>query len=265
MDTSINGSGHDGHDTPNNSSSHSQQELNNHGSVSGGLFFADATLDLDEAHDIAETPEPPRRFLSVDSQNSSTQAKLRLPQLMDSAGGNGNGSISRNNSAANSRSVSPQTNPNVAAAAAPSSSTSLEVDPEGPPSSKSLSGPMNRITSGHNGNNHDYSLGGGSGGGGGSSRMGMPGRHRSRARPRWPRDLPWAVAFCVVVPMGLLWPSLMWHRQNIFGTASYTTTPLALPVLRHATFWSIVLTYACALLLARGLYRTVGGGEGDDL
>merc|ERR1711862_59530 len=24
----------------------------------GGLFFADATLDLNEAHDIAETPEP---------------------------------------------------------------------------------------------------------------------------------------------------------------------------------------------------------------
>jgi len=57
----------------------------------------------------------------------------------------------------------------------------------------------------------------------------------------------------------------MWHRQNIFGTESYTTTPLALPVLRHATFWSLASTFAIALVMARFLYRSVGGGEGDDI
>ena len=255
MDNSIN---ENNIETPNHDSSHSSSQ--NHGSVSGGLFFADATLDLDEAHDIAETPEPPRRFLSVDPQDAG-QPSLRLPQL--EAVGNGSNTMgtptsNRHNSATNSRSASPQpTNNNNT----PLSSAALEVNPEGPASSNSLSGPMNRITS----SNHNYNNPMNNGSSGSHTRMESSGRHRSRARPRWPRDLPWAVAFCVVVPMGLLWPSLMWHRQNIFGTASYTTTPLALPILRHASLWSILLSFACALLLARGLYRSVGGGEGDDL
>ena len=256
MDNS--GSENSNTDTTPNHSSHSQ--INNHGSVSGGLFFADATLDLDEAHDIAETPEPPRRFLSVDPQDAG-QPSLRLPQL--EAGSNnsimGASTPTSSRSAANSRSVSPQpthSSSNNSNNNAPLSSAALEVNPEGPPSTNSLSGPMNRITSSHHNHNNPAMNG---------SSLESSGRHRSRTRPRWPRDLSWAVAFCVVVPLGLLWPSLMWHRQNIFGTASYTTTPLALPILRHASLWSILLSFACALLLARGLYRSVGGGEGDDL
>lgn len=248
--------------TPNNSdhnnNSSSLQLSQNHGSVSsGGLFFADATLDLDEAHDIAETPEPPRRFLAVDPTCESASTILRMPQL-DSVGGGSSVISSKNSSKSNSsRSISPQRS-NLPV---PSSSTSLEVDSDGPPSSKSLNGPMHRITNSSSGDNN----GNGNQRNYGNSLGAMSMASRPRARPRWPRDLPWAVAFCIVVPLGLLWPSILWHRQNIFGTASFTTTPLALPVLRHAVFWSIVLTFGCALVLARGLYRSVGGGEGDDL
>ncbi|CAB9504226.1 Plasma-membrane choline transporter [Seminavis robusta] len=238
-------SGNDGFGTPSNPASQRQQQQqqlqgsqSNHSSSSGGLFFADATLDLDEAHDIAETPEPPKRFLKVDTKNT-LHPNLRLPQL-DSLGGptitKSSGPTTRNTTA--SRPTSPST-----------SQKTSPTQSDAPSSSRSLSGPMTRISN-SNGNNLDT----------------RPPAERFRARPRWPRDLPWAIAFCVMVPVGLVWPSLLWHRQNIFGMPdTQTMSPLALPVLRHATFWSVLLAYVSTLLLARGLYRTAGGGEGDDL
>jgi hypothetical protein len=243
------------HQTPTSSTLTQQQhELQDHGSHSssdgGGLFFADATLDLDEAHDIAETPEPPRRFLQVDPKGPISNANLRLPQL-DALGttSTGSGTLGEINSGTTSnRSVSRTTSPQ-SGAVSPTITAA-----EGPTSSRSLNAPMNRITNTIDDNHHHTN---------GHVNNERP---RFRQRPRWPRDLPWAVAFCVMVPVGLIWPSLLWHRQNIFGMPDYKQmTPLALPVLRHATFWSVLLAYASTLLLARGLYRTPGGGEGDDL
>lgn len=239
-----------GHETPLSSKEQQDFHSQNISSTSGGLFFADATLDLDEAHDIAETPEPPRRFLNMDANHTNAHPTLRLPQLdrlgsnLSTSSGNSLQNRSATNSRDNSRSVSP------VQAAAP---TILNTQPEGPSSSKSLSGPMNRITSGGNNSNGHYNpnLGGS--------------RPRFRNRPRWPRDLPWAVAFCVVVPLGLLWPSVVYHRHNIFGKDEESNTTLTLPVLRHATFWGILLAYVSTLFIAHGLYQTAGGGEGDDL
>lgn len=45
-------------------------------SVSSALFFADATLDLSEAHDMAETPEPQRLPMEA-------AARLQAPGLME--------------------------------------------------------------------------------------------------------------------------------------------------------------------------------------
>jgi hypothetical protein len=240
-----------GSQTPTSSLTQQHHQLQNHGSHSssdgGGLFFADATLDLDEAHDIAETPEPPRRFLQVDPKGPISHANLRLPQL-DLLPSTGPGTLGLTNSGTINRSVTLTTSPQ-SAAVSPTNTAA-----EGPSSSRSLNAPMNRITNTRD-DNHPHSNGHVS-----------SERPRFRQRPRWPRDLPWAVAFCVMLPVGLIWPSLLWHRQNIFGMPDYKTmTPLALPVLRHATFWSVLLAYASTLLLARGLYRTPGGGEGDDL
>ena len=239
--------------TPSSAQQQQQQQQNLHSSSSqnhnsaGGLFFADATLDLDEAHDIAETPEPPRRFLQVDSQKQA--ATLRLPQLdlavdhpASTSSSTGPQNRSRSNSLANSRSTSPIRQQTAPASAPPS----IPPEPEAPDSSKTLSGPMNRITSSHIGTSGN-----------------MAATRGVRTPPRWPRDLPWAIAFCVVVPISLLWPSWLWHRHQIFYPG-YHTTPLVLPLLRHVTFWSMLFAYAASLLIARGMYRTPGGGEGEE-
>jgi hypothetical protein len=47
-------------------------------------FFADATLDLSEAHDIAETPEPQRRTLSGADKSGPT-AFIELPSLTENS------------------------------------------------------------------------------------------------------------------------------------------------------------------------------------
>ena len=253
--------------TTNNQQQQQQaQDSSNHssvGSAGGGLFFADATLDLDEAHDIAETPEPPRRFLHVDPIQSQAKDKLRLPRLEEvGSSGSGGGSsptLSRSPpSKGNNNNIN--NDPPTPKSANRSTTTSDTTDPSSPPTSdRSLNGPMNRIT-GTNNNNLQGQQSFGSAASSVNSRT-----RRFRSPPRWPRDLTWAVAFCIVVPLGLVFPALLWHRQNIFGTLDMnTTSPLALPILRHATFWSILLAFASALLLARGLYRTPGGGEGDD-
>ena len=49
-----------------------QQSTSSHSYEESGLpFFADMTLDLAEAHDIAETPEPTRRTM-VDTTTTTT-------------------------------------------------------------------------------------------------------------------------------------------------------------------------------------------------
>ena len=44
-------------------------------------FFADMTLDLAEAHDIAETPQPRKLILDETAMGSAGSAQLHIPSL----------------------------------------------------------------------------------------------------------------------------------------------------------------------------------------
>lgn len=78
---------------------------------------------------------------------------------------------------------------------------------------------------------------------------------RSARKPKWPRDIPWTVAFFLVVPFLLLYPVLRG------GPA--TDSPLARHPLSFASLHAITWSVAAVALVSRWLYRSAAGGEGD--
>ena len=93
-------------------------------------------------------------------------------------------------------------------------------------------------------------------------------------RKKWPKDISWAVAFWMFVPIGLLVPLLRYGGSGSGGgtdssspatttNASWlaTATPPRSATL-HTLFWGLVVA---VVVLPRLLYRTSGGvGAGDD-
>jgi hypothetical protein len=161
-----------------------------------GLFFADATLDLEEAHDFAETPEPSRAVL--------TEQTIVPPRgLMD---------------------MPVLSSPKMAHPPRPvTSPTSSEMTQ---PTSN-----MNRIT------HSDL-----------HQRL-----HPPRSPPRRPRDIPWAVSFVLLVPPILLFCSFSPRDYSKFTASA-----------QGGVFYSVLLAYGATIVLSRLLYRTAGGGDGDN-
>ena len=85
-----------------------------------------------------------------------------------------------------------------------------------------------------------------------------------KQRPRWPRDLSWAVAFCMFVPLSLLWPIWMEqvHYSPDFSSSSWVALvhpPLSTATM-HALWWGTVATF----FLSRWFYRTAPGPDGEE-
>eukprot|EP00980_Cylindrotheca_fusiformis_P020309 scaffold7344_cov145-Cylindrotheca_fusiformis.AAC.7 len=175
-------------------------------------FFADMTLDLAVAHDIAETPEPTTRKV-VGRSEGSLDSFPRMPDIPQEAPlafsepdtSNDNPDFGRNN--LNSiRSVQAQR--------------------------KAFS----RTDSGG----------------------GMP------SSRRWPRDSSWALAFGIFIPVSLLGPIILAKKVTPVTenkAAHWIATAMA-P--RLATLHSLGWAAVAAFILCRLLYRTMGGGDGDD-
>lgn len=204
-------------------------------------FFADATLDLDTAHDLAETPDASRsRRQTVAANDDDADAPL-LP----SAAGEGDGSVDD---------AAPDDGDGGGAAVV--ETPRRRVRPEEPPSDASPSVPtgfsgtpeydenvetperreMTRIT------HMD------------ASRSGVPHSLRRmrllwsslpRTRPTWPRDWAWALAFVVVVPLALAGPLCLAQPRQYVWTQ---------PPLSTATFGAWIVSAGAAVLVTRWMY-----------
>lgn len=175
----------------------------NHNSTSsaGGLFFADMHLDLDEAHEIAETPEAAKPVLGKSSSYDSDTArnKLTLPSL---------GSLQ-----------------------------DYVIEEEDQEATSPVSSFRDK---------QDFSR---------ISHFEVS--HPPKSPPRMPRDVPWGIAFILIVPASLIRPILMEEREQI--SSRLTRYPLSTATI-HALCWAGV----SAWVLSRFMYRTVAGGEGDN-
>lgn len=160
------------------------------GSTDTLTFFADAQLDLDEAHDIAETPEATKP--NFDQRNILSHKPLQLPHL----------SIAEE-------------------------ATATEEEPHRSAVGDADRSDFSRITGG----NLEI-----------TERLVM-----RKKKPRWPRDLPWTIAFLAVVPTTLLFAS---------ATNSSQTT---------ISWHPIVLAFLVTIVLVQWIYRSPPGGEGDDM
>jgi hypothetical protein len=212
-------------------------------------FFADATLDLEEAHDIADTPEAfkPRFDATKITANKQVQLHLDLPVLSydEEFDGEDNNSGTDNRTTGNGTNNSNR-NATGATTTATTSSSNQQLPAVPTNSNKNTSNINNnreksnfsRITSLESDvQQQDQSL--------------------PRQPPRWPRDIPWAVAFLVFVPVSFVWPILIEkHDEDVSPLVHY---PLSIATL-HTLWWAAVATF----FLSRLLYLSVGGGEGDD-
>jgi hypothetical protein len=182
-----------------------QQHHHHSSSISGGLFFADATLDLDEAHDIAETPEPMKLVMNT-SKVQSSSIPMELPILASNT----------ETPALNKESIPGKLGPNTANL-------------------------MNRID--------------------GGARGSAPSNHQSTYRPRpprRPRDIPWLVAFFVFVPLSLLIASCLSEDPDEASQVAMSRAS------RRSSFFGLLLAFGASLGFARLLYKSMGGGEGED-
>lgn len=174
-------------------------------SIAGGLFFADATLDLDEAHDIAETPEP-RKLVMTAATVPQALAPVEMPTL------------------APNNQIHPMHN--------------LNKTPFPPKLGPNTDNFMNRID-------------------GGEPRSVPQPAHRPRP-PRRPRDISWIVAFFLFVPLTLVVASCLASNPQEGSLVALSKAS------RRASFYGVLFAFAAALGFARLMYRTTGGGDGDD-
>mmetsp|Transcript_4127 Transcript_4127/g.4680 ORF Transcript_4127/g.4680 Transcript_4127/m.4680 type:complete len:875 (-) Transcript_4127:7-2631(-) len=90
---------------------------------------------------------------------------------------------------------------------------------------------------------------------------------RSRLRRRqWPKDSKWAIAFWIVVPLGLFVPLVRYGSNSDSVTSSSSSWLAASASPRSATLHTLIWGLIVAVIfLPRLLYRTSGGvGVGDD-
>ena len=205
-------------------------------------FFADMTLDLAEAHDIAETPEPTKRAI-LDPSAMANRNIPHMPSIPDN-----------DNFAATSvpPSLSQKTTADEAAAETSPSVPTREMESE---NNNNINGSfevgnLTSITS-------DQDNGGGSFEG--QNGLGKrPSIMNTPSSKKYPKDIPWAVGFCIVVPLSLLLPMAFATPSSDKLWVATATAP------RLATLHSILWGFVASLVLLRLLYRTMGGGDGDD-
>lgn len=225
-------------------------------------FFADVTLDLAEAHDIAETPEPTRvvlveapqitRFPSLNVQddrnsNAAASTSMTATAMTMSEDEGGTDQIIDNTVLLPARTLSP-----FSADPRQSMNGSSPLPDHSQPQSLYVINqhhnpqddlqPMARVTSSSQG------------------RILRPiSSINSRLRRRqWPKDVSWTVAFCIFVPVSLLLP--IWLARDPDSTSWIATSTSARLATLHTLLWGL----AAAVLLSRLLYQTMGGGDGDD-
>jgi hypothetical protein len=183
---------------------------------SSSPFFADAILDLDTAHDLAETPDASRytRKTAVVAPTTLQQPTLDMPLANEA-------SIEESPQ----RKLSPETD-NTTPAGLLTVTTVLDESTE--------KHEMTRITNQDN-LSGVHSL----------RRMRLLWASLPRTRPTWPRDWAWALAFCIVVPMALAGPLFLAKPQQDVWTK---------PPLSTATFWSWWGAAGASALTARWMY-----------
>ena len=237
-------------------------------------FFADITLDISVAHDIAETPEAVnRRTVDVTSNrlSSDLQDFPKIPEFQQCT------DVYHNDSSYQQRKQDHQN---------PSSSSFRGVDNDTTTTnnikeynenieSKALS--LN--------DNIDYGVENNTAGGNydfdrenhimaSVTSNDIPGDRfnwRSRLRRRqWPQDSKWTVGFWIIVPVGLLLPLVRYgsnpaedgSNASFFSNASWLATSAPRSSTLHTLIWGL---FFAAVILPRLLYRTSGGvGVGDD-
>lgn len=190
----------------------------------GGTFFADATLDLDEAHDIADTPEATRPHFDVRHVHAN-RLKLCVPPLRHWE---------------EERSTGFDT-----------VSTPMETQTETSASPTSL--PDTRAASEREKINF-HSIISGSSGGRANLELVAPSTLPTRP-PRWPRDIPWTVSFWMLVPTCLCYSAFFLPKDSA----------LAQHPLSFATLHAITWTTVAVISVSRLLYKSLPGGDGDDV
>lgn len=183
--------------------------------ASSSLFFADATLDLSEAHDMAETPVPQRFLMSTTTKNQAP-GLIDMPNLTPSSDAEEEPPFNTQRSTMTG-----------------SEHKTCSSDSTRPTANMRSTRNMNRIS------NED--------------RPRIPTLSHPPRRPQRPRDIPWAVLWVLFVPFSLCW-TMSYHRDYSFYTKS----------LQLAVFNCLLLAYGATFVLGRLLYRTMGGGDGDD-
>jgi hypothetical protein len=233
------------------SSEHSTTTPTGHDSTSSGCFFADATLDLAEAQDIAETPEP--RKVLLDRKAVSTQLNIELPKLatanslLDTIPLSPDASVADNN-VANFGTQEESQDSLATTTSMPISNATAKLTT------------LNRITSADLTTNNSMT----------APTFNIPifSTNNTRSANR-PRDVTWALVFLLFVPVSLIWP-IVQSRSNNNKSSDSSTTPHATHWMawsrppRWATFQSFLLAYAATVVLARLLYKSHGGGDGEN-
>ncbi len=244
-------------------------------------FFADVTLDISMAHDIAETPEAGARKTYDPSRNVPSLAGLpSMPTLperqVERQGSSLTGRIEERQKNSSDDDFNPITSHNQLDQ---HEDQKIPPPPSSPPPTdnygfQDVGHPMSIENDDFDNDNHVMARVTSNHTPGGRFRPfgNKNGNWRTRLqRKKWPKDTSWAVAFWMLVPIGFFVPLLLYGgggRNNTSSTSSDTNTSWlaasASPrsATLHTLTWGLVVA---AALLPRLLYRTSGGvGAGDD-
>ena len=259
-------------------------------------FFADMTLDIAVAHDIAETPEAVNRKIydanhpistslpdfphfptipelrvqqqkqqqqQQQQQQHNTPLSQRIEELEPSFTDNNNISVK------SQQQIQPPNNDN-------DNNNNHNHNREGVYDNNDSFDDDNHVmacvtSSSSNNNNNTHTTGGRFRPFGNNSNGGSNWRSRLRRR-QWPKDSKWSIAFWTVVPIGLFVPLILYgggsnynnnnnsnnNSNNSWLAASASPRSATL----HTLIWGLIVA---AIILPRLLYRTSGGvGVGDD-
>lgn len=208
-----------------------QDSSHHHHSSHSTPFFADATLDLDEAHDIAETPEAtPRVVARLAFDQQPHLCVPELPEHDDKQYDTTTYSTSNNNTTKIMTTMMTQDD-------------DLRLEE----ASRDYRLGNHRNFTNNNINNNTI----------------ITDPLRPVRRPKWPRDVSWAVMFLVVVPLGLLQPLLFPNHTTTASTTPSSATWYTQSALVAATRHTLITSFVCAIGLTHALYRSHAGGSGD--
>ena len=189
-----------------------------------GLFFADATLDLEEAHDIADTPEATRPQFNVQHLQAN-RLQLSVPPLhqqqQEPGGGGGLDALDEEGPSSDGE--------RPVAAAHETLAPNNTVDASSQQREKQTFARISAV----------------------GLEQAVP--SQIPRPPRWPRDIPWSVAFWLLVPSCLFY--------GAFGKVH--DSPLAQHPLSFATLHAITWSTFAVVAVSRLLYRSLPGGDGD--